>query len=608
MLNWHFKKLDADYVDDAALAMKNFRRESTDLPELFIRELIQNVMDARIEPIQPPTRIAIRFIGGSSGLNKAAFASILKPLEAHLIAADHKFERDYSNPTVLVVEEFGTKGLTGRVDDSRAQGEAERWANFWHGEGKRSKQGKSLGRAGQGKITYHMASAAQALLAYSVRVADAPQSAVFGKCIVQKSHLVGSSYYMRHGYWCHIDEAKKPQPLPATDPSTIEMLRKGFGLERTNADPGTSWIIPFPITSFTKKSLISAVLKGFHFSILKGALVVDVCGERISQSNVEMLIAQHIPPEVLSPTFVTFLQDIITTSDHVVASSDWKFATGEVLDASSFADADLAKLKKRFEDGQTVSVRFPLTISRLQGEQVTTHFDVHLSRPENLPRTEELYIRSDLVIGDEKWLREVPGRALGAAIAEDDPVSEFLGYAEEASHLKWTAAEDDLLARYERQSARETLSRVRRALPRLCRLLAGHAGGVDEDALTHILAVPDVSGGNKKALRAGHKHKNEKEGGAGPKAKPKPNPKAFVFIDVDGGIRIKSGDLRLVPGQEAQIRFAYARVAGEGDPFRRYHPFDFDLADESTIKISAIKGATITSREQNRGMSRLLLK
>lgn len=601
MLEWHFKRLEPDYPDDAALAMKNFRRESTELPELFVRELIQNVMDARIG-VDGPAKVIIRIIEPANGLNTEAFIGILSPLEAHLDAAGHKGLRDYTKPTALIVEEFGTKGLTGKVDNSRAQGETERWANFWHGEGKRSKQGKSLGRAGQGKITYHMASAAQALLAYSVREGAPPSGVVFGKCIVQKSHLIGVDYYMRHGYWRREDPSKKLQPLPADDGAFIANFRKHFNLERDNSDLGTSWVIPFPVTSFTKDALVVAILKGFHFSFLRGALEAEICGQKIDKSNVDALISQYIPASVLSPAFVGFLQDVINIDENaiVAAKLDWKFSAGDVLDASAFAEDDLEKLKTTFEAGKVVAVRFPLKLSRLDGNKVDTSFKVYVSRPEDLARTEEIYIRSDLVITDEKWLKDVPGRALGAVVADDDPISEFLGYAEEASHLKWTAAEDDLLARYERTSAKEALSRVRRALPRLCRLLAGHAGGVDEDALSHILSVPDPKNGTKKTLRAGSKHKGAKDGGHGPKEKPKPNPKPFSFSDVAGGMRIKSGDLELVPGQEATVRFAYARVAGEGDPFANYHPFDFDLADTSQIHVSSSKGLTVIGRDQNR--------
>ena len=57
MLKWHFKKLPPDCPTDSAIAERNFRRESTELPEIFIRELLQNFLDARSsehsEPLLP---------------------------------------------------------------------------------------------------------------------------------------------------------------------------------------------------------------------------------------------------------------------------------------------------------------------------------------------------------------------------------------------------------------------------------------------------------------------------------------------------------------------------------------------------------------------------
>jgi hypothetical protein len=601
MLDWHFKRLTPDCPTDTGIAERNFRRESTDLPEIFIRELLQNLMDARRPDFVGPLRLKIRMIDKSNGLNEEYLKKIIATANPHLVGAGHVDGRE-GPPKVLVIEEFGSTGLEGKVDDSRAEGESERWANFWHGEGKVSKGGKSLGRAGQGKITYHMVSAARTVLAYSVRGKAKPAGCVFGKCIVSKSHQIAADYFMRHGYWCeggNADPGKPIQPLPTADPKAIAEFVKAFSLSRTADETGTSWVIPYPLESVTPEALTRAALRGFYYSIFKGALEIEVGTLSLNRKTASQLISEYVDDSAISKRFVHFIERVANgkSAAYATAGDDWWNGATEPLNSSCFSEEAFQKLKLAFDSSEPISVTFPLTLTGRDNSVREVFFRVFLQKLEGLQRTEEIYVRSDLVIGDEKWLKDAPGRALGATIADDEYLSEFLGYAEEASHLKWNAAEEELLRRYSSQSAKENLSRVRRALPKLSRLLTGYASGIEEDALIELLSVPDPAGAKKKSTGPGEKKK--KPTGIKP-GKIEPRPKAFSISDIAGGVRITPGDLPLKHETEAEILFAYARVAGEGNPFASYHPFDFDMADFSRIKVEEVKGIKVIEREENR--------
>ena len=213
---WTFEQQGRMRPSGINLAEPNFTRENKNIVRLFEREFDQNVIDARADDPRQPGRkrkayIRVKSLDLSDGLDVHLLSKIFKPLEQHLTAAGHPAsDRDWKHPRVLVIEEFGTVGLTGAVDDSFAEGEDQRWANFWFGEGKRSKGGTSLGRQGQGKITYHLVSGARAVLALTRRDGDA-NDYMFGKCIVQKTHQIAGERYTQHGYWPKVDTDKAGQ-------------------------------------------------------------------------------------------------------------------------------------------------------------------------------------------------------------------------------------------------------------------------------------------------------------------------------------------------------------------------------------------------------------
>ncbi len=503
-------------------------------------------------------------------------------------------QRDRSNPTVLVIEEFGTLGLTGKIDDTYATGNDERWANFWFGEGKRIKSGKSLGRKGQGKIVYHVVSGARSVIAITRRHGET-RELLFGKCIVQRTHVVDSRHYTQHGCWPKLDAANGDQPMPEEASAEIKRIKEGFALTRKN-ESGTSWIIPYVPTNFNRDALVREFIRDFYFSVMRGALTAEICGVEINESTIGELLAKTGIKKP-SPAYFSFMEEVITRppSELVDVKSGWELGT--VTEESCLNSTDLDRFRSDLQDGKLISLKLPLTVHPKDNAATPSFIEVHMQLRPPTEATEELYVRSGLCIAEERYLHEVSRSAFGIVLADDEPIADFLGCCEEASHLRWNNTEKGAKERFTR--IQPTLSAVRRSMPRMFRLVAGSSEKQVKDALVDILSVP-MSGDKKRKIKTTTAPGKK---GAGPIVPPivRKHPVVFSISDKYGHWILKPG--KDAPSQvypiEVAIEFAYDQLAGTGNPWRSYHPYDFNIADETAFPIGTSINIAVQSRERN---------
>jgi hypothetical protein len=597
---WTFNPQTRLGVSGENLAEPNFNREDREIENIFLREFDQNVLDARRDDPdradgKAPARIKISLLTKSTGLDAKLLEEITAPLEPHLVAAGHgSDQRDHNNPVALVIEEFGTLGLTGKIDDTFADGNEQRWASFWFGEGKRIKSGKSLGRKGQGKIVYHVVSGARAVFAITRRH-DESRELLFGKCIVQRTHVVNGQHYTQHGYWPKIDSANGDQPMPEEATAEIQRIKKGFSLTR-QSESGTSWIVPYVPAAFNQDALVREFIRDFYFSVMRGALTADICGVEINESTIgELLVKCGILRP--SPAYFSFMEEVITRprSELTDVKAGWELGT--TADESCLSAADLDRFREELQEGKLISLKLPIQVCLKGGHSAQSFLEVHLQLRPPSEATQELYVRSGLCIAEEKHLHEVSRSAFGIVLADDEPIADFLGSCEEASHLRWNNTEKGAKERFIR--IRDTLSAVRRSMPKMFRLVAGSSEKQVKDALFDILSVPMPGDKKRKVKTTGSPGKKE-PGTIVPPIMRK-HPVIFSISDKGGRWILKPG--KDAPQQvypiELEVEFAYDQLAGTGNPWRSYHPYDFNVANETKFKVPAAINVAIQTREQN---------
>ncbi len=122
-----------------------------------------------------------------------------------------------------------------------------------------------------GKHVIPRSSRANAFFGLSVR-ADEGRRVLMGHSVF-KSHRVGGGYFCPDGYFGVKD--KSQLALPFTDAPTLDKFAEDFRLQRTD-ESGLSVVVPWVDPEITVATLIDAVVRGYFYPILTGALTVTV--------------------------------------------------------------------------------------------------------------------------------------------------------------------------------------------------------------------------------------------------------------------------------------------------------------------------------------------
>jgi hypothetical protein len=598
-MQWLFNEISPLTDDGRNTVYDSFKDESKNLSETFVREFFQNFLDALQDGVQG--RLSIRIVD-SSEIDKNYNKEILKPLQERLQVSNEREgiptpSLELENPRVLILEEYGTVGLTGKKEMLVTDKEDERWTNFWHGTAKRSKSGNKLGQAGQGKITYSMASKAQTILALT-RPINEGKDFVFGKTSFRHTYnfeMEGPCQLFGHnGFWCTTGFDKNA--FPGEDANLIDIFKKSYSLKR-ESETGISWVIPSVKDEITKEALIRATLKEFFVPIFHNKIDLDICGVKITQSNICDLIEEYRDEGMPSKEFFKFFQlsSAFLEKDFYKLKEDW---FKDELTENDF-DVDFKEIKDAFENRGCIGFRVPIEVSPKEGNSKKTFIKLWIQAREDEPRAECFYCRGSLIISDEPRGHKIPDKTslMAFVLAEDKPVSTFLAKAEEASHLRWNQNQGGL---NDYKKSQATLRNVRKVLKSIYGLLRTAIQERDEFALIDILSVPSGSGKKmKKSTPSKKKGKKGKEGKPREKIK-KLEP--FLLVEDGKGVRVKPGASATDEVNypiKCTLVAAYHNIEIAGDSYKNYHPHDFDFNESFRQVTVETKNIKINERDQN---------
>lgn len=597
-LNWVFPNCGNFSVTGADIVEDNFSNEESPPVNIFLRELVQNTLDAR-----PNNSSSVRLVVKETTVPVTVINSIFNEEFLDRLDASEKRRPDMLNISkLLLVEDFGTTGLSGKWDNQNYEGESEHWNAFWFKEGEGTKMGKGAnGSAGQGKITFYKMSQLRTIIGYTVRYDDKAQL-LMGRSHFSRDYSMDGCRFQRHSFWSC--DNSSPRPLEAG--VELDGLVSEIGFIREKNEPGFSMAIPCP-GEIDETKIIFSLAAEFYYPVKFGKLIFEINGKSINQETIDMY-ANSFTNAQLQQSFSVFtstMRDFICATmsvpeaDKFVAKSHW--CNNPIIESESFEDGVIKNLIKKFEEGNLVAVRFPVTVSSIKDGKKDSYFDVYLQSPANLQKSEEAFIRKDLVIGSERHISSGGHFRKSRTITHinDDVLSAFLADAEEPTHLKWNSRRKRLNDRF--KNCDVLLRNVRNAAARLLNHLSGVSETVDRRTLGSYFPKPGdhegpmLNGKNKKA-----KPKREV---IGPELPSIPSlVKPFKLEDTPSGVRVILNSAVNLTSIKFPILcdLSIAYVHGnDADHFKQYHPLDFDLGNSKLFPIVNIGDVLVVNSEKN---------
>ncbi|OPY76627.1 MAG: hypothetical protein A4E63_00014 [Syntrophorhabdus sp. PtaU1.Bin050] len=563
-MHWRFRATASDEVEQEITQRDQFRNDEVDLSDTIVREAIQNSLDARRNGEIVRMRFALQRV--DRGLNPEFIQQLFpKDFANHGSAAGINVRAlDFECPTALVIEDFGTSGLTGSIFD-RDDGH---FCDFWRRMGKSHKTGSRLGRHGLGKIVFWFSSQLSAFFGVTVRAGDKRKQQFLMGQTVLNYHSLNGKKYAPHGFFAEAksDEPYKGLSIPLTDEHLVASFMKNFSLKRAN-EPGLSIIVPFPRDDISMEEMIAIGIENYFFPILAEKLILDFDGVVIDSTSVrEMALkyAERRIPEI--EKLFDFIQDIKSMRSELMVQGKLEWDKESRLSANSFSEADLSKMQAQFESGGIVGVTLPITVETKEGKSCQSEFQVFVRAPKPVNKGLDMYIRSWLTIPNEAKFQHRKG--FGVLLTKDDTddaVATFLGDAENAAHTKWNSRAEKL-AGY--KSAPEKLRAIRNSVINLYDLLSEVTEEEERDALRDFFWTP-IDGKSK-----------EQKGKKATPPKPIPLPESRTYIRISRTRRgfVVSAAQPIPPERLPMIvRLNVAYDIDAANPFHHYSELDFDL-------------------------------
>lgn len=592
---WRFKQQDPGYPKWDPVEAEFFAEEGA--PDALVREAIQNSLDAAIDDV-----VHVRFSFGATATGSRYVSGLSPHLSAVDVVdpADTEFAGDLD---YLVIEDFGTRGLTGdplQVRDDHIEGSAEKnnFYYFWRNIGRSRKEEADIGRWGLGKRVFP--SSSRIFTFFGLTRRPDGHEYLMGQCVL-KTHYRGETEYFPYGYYSGITDRGVNTPIE--EDGWLADFRRVFQLIRSS-ETGLSVVVPRPKPNLTPAALQRATLKHYFYPIIQGRLRVDVESRRAA---------------------VTIAADTI---DEVAASVDWSDEDSDaqamhelfdfvralpIRDDSSclklhptgrdsapywsqetIGEETMAAIRAALDEGEIVSLIVPVHVhSRHHGSELSG-FRIYLERSHDAKsKYGDLYfLRRGITIPAAGRWRRRDLRAL--VVVEAGALSTLLGDAENPAHTDWIASAERVKREYERGYS--TINFVKHSVAKLMDLLAQSVREVDRDWLGDVFSVsaPSKSDGGSDSSR-------RKRRTPIPDIDPPTRPRLFRLTELQGGFAIRGTT-------EGEVDLATVRVAydlADGNAFKAWSPHDFQLSDPSitiaaeSCEVERVGGNRIWFKPQN---------
>lgn len=587
-MKWHFSQQLSDQVENEVTQRDQFNNDDVDISETIVREAVQNSLDAAVDdPCQ--VKVIFQWVDKESGLDPKFFQSLFDGQKRHAKAAGIEVDGlDFNDPKALVIEDFGTCGLTGSINSK----DSDNFSDFWRRHGKSHKTGKSRGRWGLGKLVYSTTSQIGAFFGATCRSGDKDQVYLMGQTVLNLREVDGKEY-PPHAFFADVeneDDFYKRIPVPIKDPDLVNQFVEQFSLKRL-AKPGLSVVIPFPDPDFNLQKMISISIANYFYPLITEQLTLQFNDIEINRGNVRERAKEYAKNKFHNiDVLFDFIEEVYQAGKGDLLKLKPSWLDDRKLDENDFDSETLQAIRESFSNGELVGLSLPVTLKPKEGKALQSSFAVYIKRPVDLTKGTDLYVRGGLTLPKESKFRKFRDcRALGAMIAEHEAVCSFLGDAENAAHTQWITNTEKLRKNY--RNPNPTVTAIKKSVIQLYDFLAEVSEEEDQDALLDFFWFDEPEKGKKKRRK-----------------KPKPPPdvppiecsKPLVRLSkVGGGFTITNDEGLTESKLPREVNIHAAYEVAKGNAFKKYSTHDFTIGINGSVEVKTAENVKLISAKEN---------
>ena len=591
---WCFRKKVATEKIRNPIQGEFFATEAIDGPaQALVRESVQNSLDARHG--NGPVRVRIALAVGDAALAGTEITDLFGEAWPHYQAPGnglHDPPCAGSACPYLLIEDFGTKGLTGDPNQSDPDPNPETknpFFLFFRAEGLSAKSGTELGRWGIGKFVFPRSSLASTHFGLTIRHDD-HRRLLLG-AVTLKAHRIDGDNAMFSPDGLYGTPAENGLVLPIEDPSKINGFCRLFGITR-KAEPGLSVVVPFVEPDITFNRLLLAATKDYFVPILDGRLEVTLASGanvvRLAADTLDHVVAEHrailgepMQAFVSLARFATAVKEedrIVLQMPDPAHAARW---TENLIKPS-----ELDSLRERLASHGPVAVRVPVTVRSKSEGNLSSWFDVFLLHDKHSDGR-PVFVREGLIISDVRGQRAREIRSL--VVIDHKPLATMLGDSENPAHTQWQKDSSNFKGRYTYGTA--LISFVVNSVGEILAILNRLSDEADPTLTVDFFSIQPPDEQENESEESFEPKRQQKSGEETPKdeIEVEPRPTRIRIMRSEGGFSILPGSSPPATPYLIEVRCAYDIRAG--NPLKKWDPADFTLGSQG---VSVVCGGEAT--------------
>ena len=539
--------------------------DRTDFPysETFVREAIQNSLDARIES---SSYVQVDFHFHSS--ESTSLRSLLHDVISYRKKCSLHIPEDWDENQVswLVVQDFHATGLSGDLNRRTS----DFW-NYWLNFGQSNKDDSSRGGRGIGRVTFLIASRIQTVVGYTRRSID-KKTPICGMTVLRP--LEDQSYFRStHAYLARA-ERQSIYHLH-TGSRFYNTVTSGFKFDDYEAvsDTGLALAIPYPHEELTTESILAAAIENFAPTIIDGTLKLNVDGKTLDRDSISE-IATQVSSNIREKSIASDPQRYLSLISKGLAQRDPDY---EIHLSESDKNIDhprhrptVARISRHFQERNSCVIDLSLPLRQDRSITQTRLRIIGATAPEGVTPLDRFF-RDGMCL--PKVRSQDPRDFDLLLFSGDDLLAKYLNLCEGRAHLDLSRSKS-ITEKLRSKRFHPPVYRIRdliKSLPRSLRhLFYGDISEPDARVFENLFSISNPSLDPQRP---------DNGQPMPPIPAPVSNPKAFKISLIKGGLRIVAEKAFEEWPVDLHAVLAYA----DGSRRPNWNPADFQLERLSVI-------------------------